>query len=138
MPRKMVICMNIVLDTNVLVSALWSANSKPAMILNYVLSGRYIPCHDFRIIEEYNCVLHRPKFGFSNWEIEYLLEPILKNGISVIPKALPEVPFTDKSDRKFLEVAKFCGAYLITGNIKYYPADPCVITVSDFYEQYCK
>lgn len=36
--------MNIVLDTNILVSALWSADSKPAIILNGVLSRRFTVC----------------------------------------------------------------------------------------------
>lgn len=87
--------MNIVLDTSVLVSALWSPSSKPAAILNAVISRRFTACYDYRILDEYNKVLRRPKFGFSEWEIICLLEPIIKNGISVIAEPLPEIPFTD-------------------------------------------
>ena len=128
--------MNIVLDTNVLVSALWSADSKPADILNHVLSGRFRICYDYRILEEYYNVLRRPKFGFSQWEISWLLDFIKMNGISVIPTNLSDIPFADESDRKFLEVAKFCYAPIITGNLKHYPNDDSIISVSDFHRLY--
>lgn len=128
--------MQIVLDTNVLVSALWSRDSKPGTIVNSVISRRFTACYDYRIIDEYEKVLHRPKFGFSNWQINFLMDAIIKDGFSVVPDPLPDVPFTDESDRKFLEAAKFCHAPLITGNIKHYPQDSCITTVADFYSQY--
>ena len=128
--------MNIVLDTNVLVSALWSADSKPGAILTAVIARKFTACYDHRILEEYDKVLHRPKFRFSEWQINSLLDPIIKNGISVIPDPLPEIRFEDESDKKFFEVAKFCDAYVVTGNTKHYPADSCVITAAEFYEKY--
>ncbi|MCM1136212.1 MAG: putative toxin-antitoxin system toxin component, PIN family [Clostridium sp.] len=128
--------MNIVLDTNVLVSALWSSDSKPAGIVNAVLGRRFTACYDYRIINEYYNVLRRPKFHFSEWEIQSLLEFITSNGISVVPAPLPDIYFADKTDRKFYEVAAFCHARLITGNIKHYPQDSCVITVADFCKMY--
>lgn len=128
--------MNIVLDTNVLVSALWSRSGKPAAILQGLISQRFTACYDYRILGEYNKVLRRPKFGFSEREITCLLDPIIRNGISVIADALPEIPFIDESDKKFYEVAKFCYAPLITGNIKHFPRDNCIITVADFYQLY--
>ncbi len=128
--------MNIVLDTNVLVSALWSSNSKPATIVNSILARRFLVCYDYRILDEYYNVLRRPKFGFTEWEIEALLSFISKNGISVIVDPLPDVPFTDEDDKKFFEVAKFCHAPLITGNTKHYPQDSSIITVADFYQMY--
>ena len=128
--------MNIVLDAGVLVSALWSPSSKPAAILNAVTSRKFTACYDYRILGEYSKVLRRPKFAFSEWEIICLLEPIIKNGISVIAEPLLKIPFTDDSDKKFYEVAKFCHAPLITGNTKHYPPDSCITTVSDFYQLY--
>lgn len=128
--------MNIVLDTNVLVSALWSADSKPAIIINSVLSRRFTACYDYRIINEYYTVLKRPKFRFEEWEIQSLLSHITSNGISIIADPLTDIPFTDESDRNFYEVAKFCHAPLITGNTKHYPTENCIITVADFYNMY--
>lgn len=129
--------MNIVLDTNVLVSALLSSNGKPAAVLTAVFAGRFTPCYDYRMIEEYYQVLYRPKFCFANWAIESLLSAIMKEGLSVIPEPLDDVLFVDKSDKKFYEVAKYCQALLVTGNIKHYPEEPCIISVSDFFAKYC-
>ena len=124
-----------VLDTNVLVSALWTPNGKAAYIVNQAISGRLKLCHDYRILAEYREVLSRPKFKFYDWQINFLLERLEKDGISVIPNALPHVPFTDESDRVFYEVAKFCNAPLVTGNLKHYPQDDCIITLADFYNK---
>ena len=85
-------------------------------------------------MEEYKNVLNRPKFHFQEWQIEYLLDSIEHDGISVVPYPLPNIPFTDESDRKFLEVAKYCNAFLVSGNLKHYPHDPLVISVADFYQ----
>ena len=127
--------MNIVLDTNVLVSALWSADSKPGAIVTAVIANKFTACYDFRILDEYTRVLYRPKFRFTDWQIKSLLDPIIKNGMSVIADPLPDVPFEDESDRKFFEVAKFCDAYVVTVNTKHYPPDKCVVTVADFYNR---
>ena len=120
-----------VLDTNVLVSALWTPNGKAAYIVNQAISGRLKLCHDYRILAEYREVLSRLKFKFSDWQINFLLERLEKDGISFIPTALPHVPFTDKSDRIFYEVAKFCGAPLVTGNLKHYPQNDSIIFPSE-------
>ena len=90
--------MNIVLDTNVLVSALWTPNGKAAYILNAVLTGRLNICHDYRILEEYRNVLNRPKFHFHPWQIHYLLDTIIQDGFSIVPSPITNIPFTDESD----------------------------------------
>lgn len=127
--------MLVVIDTNVLVSALWSRNGAPARILSMIISGRLIPCYDYRILTEYREVLARPKFKFSDGEVTSLLEWIIDNGQSVIAEP-SNTPFIDESDKKFYEVAKFCGAKLITGNIKHFPDVDWILTVSQFLEQH--
>lgn len=128
--------MNVVLDTNVLVSALWSPGRKPGEIVSAAIAGRFALCYDFRILDEYERVLRYPKFQFREWEIRALLEPLVKGGISVVADPLPDVPFTDESDRKFYEVARFCGAPLVTGNLAHFPEEPGVMSVARFYELY--
>ena len=128
--------MNIVLDTNVLVSAIWSPGRNASDILNAVFARRFTACYDHRILEEYDRVLHYKKFPFTEWEINSILEPLTKNGISVIADPLPQVSFTDETDRKFYEVAKFCHALLITGNGKHYPQENDILTMSDFCTRY--
>jgi len=55
--------MSIVLDTNVLVSAMLKRISKPAQILDAVLEGKIRLVVNEQIFEEYSEVLHRPKLN---------------------------------------------------------------------------
>lgn len=127
--------MQVVIDTNILVSALWSKNGAPARIISMVINGSLVPCYDYRILGEYREVLRRPKFRFSNGEINSLLDWIESSGRSVVADPIEE-SFIDEADKKFYEVAKFCQAKLITGNIKHFPQDPLVVTVAEFLEEY--
>lgn len=127
--------MQVVIDTNVLVSALWSKNGAPAQIISMVISDGLVPCYDYRIIGEYKEVLNRPKFLFTKKEITSLLDWIESSGRSVVANPIAET-FIDEADRKFYEVAKFCNAKLITGNIKHFPQDPLVVSVTDFLKEY--
>ncbi len=111
----------IILDTNVIVSALIS-NSYPTQILyDIVFERKVINCISNEIMEEYIEVLNRAKFEkFYNF----------KNNAEVVMNKLIEIsiPYTpiekiiiisDLPDNKFLEVAKESSAdYLITGNFK--------------------
>ncbi|MDR3295694.1 MAG: putative toxin-antitoxin system toxin component, PIN family [Clostridiales Family XIII bacterium] len=121
----------IVPDTNILVSALWSKNGTPANIIGLVLAKQLTPCYDYRIMNEYRQVLSRPKFGFSVDDVRDLLEFIKKNGIPVMAKSTG-ILFTDESDRKFYEVAKECGAVLVTGNLKHFPEEPFIQSAAEF------
>lgn len=125
--------MLIVIDTNVLVSALWSKNSNPARLLYLVFEGTLKPCYDYMILEEYQEVLKRPKFKFSESDIQNLLEGIKSMGMSVIAEPI-SVKFEDEEDKKFYEVTKFCNAKLITGNLKHFPKDNYIMSVLKFLE----
>lgn len=127
--------MLIVVDTNVLVSALWSKNGAPAKIINSVLQGKLIPYYDYRILSEYHTVLSRPKFGFTDGEINALLDWIEIYGRSILAEPLEDI-FIDESDKKFYEVAKYSNAILITENLKHFPNDAQVMSVSDFLVKY--
>lgn len=122
-----------VIDTNILVSALWSRNGAPAKVISMVLSGDIVPCYDYRILCEYREVLHRPKFGFSDVEINSLLGWFETYGYSVLAEPLDDV-FPNEADKKFYEVARFCNAVLITGNKKHFPKDSLIMGVADFLE----
>ena len=126
--------MLVVIDTNILVSALWSRSGAPARAVGLVLSGHLIPCYDHRVMLEYRQVLQRPKFRFRPSEINALLDWFKQTGRSVIPAPV-DISFVDEADRKFYEVAKYCGAVLITGNLKHFPNDDAVMSVSDFLER---
>ncbi len=121
----------VVLDTNVIVSALFNLTSVPGMILQEALVGRIIPLLHKDILDEYRDVLHRPKFKFDQEDIEIVLAGLLKRGIflnaAVVPEQLP-----DPDDAIFYEVAmeakESTDAYLVTGNLKHFPVKPFVVT----------
>ena len=129
--------MNIVLDTNILISAAWSPGRNASSILNAVAARKFTVCYDFRILLEYDRVFHYPKFKFNEWEINAVLDPVIKNGISVVPDPITDVLFErDETDRKFYEVTKFCQAILVTGNLAHYPQDPDIISPAEFCKKY--
>lgn len=72
-----------VLDTNVLVSALLSKSSIPSMILDEAADGSIAPLYDDDILAEYEDVLHRKKFPFSEREIRAVIEAIKSRGLHV-------------------------------------------------------
>jgi len=123
--------MRVVIDTNILVSALWTAYGNPGKILDMVGLGKIKPCYDHRIISEYEEVLKRPKFMFSAKDIDGVLNRIKSKGFCIIAQE-SDRSFLDETDRAFYEVAVGCDAYLVTGNIKHYPSEPFIMTPSDF------
>jgi len=127
--------MLVVVDTNIVVSAFWSRNGNPARIIGLIQNRDVIPCYDYRILEEYEEVLSRAKFGFDEWEVTDFLSQIKHDGMSIVAKAV-DMLFADESDRKFYEVAKQCKAKLITGNLKHFPNENFVISPTDFFNRF--
>jgi putative PIN family toxin of toxin-antitoxin system len=125
--------LKVVLDTNILVSALWTLVGNASTIINLVFADKIVPCFDQGIINEYRAVLSRPRLAFSEGKVEDLLEEITVRGLFVIPLR-SEIKMSDESDRKFFDTAKFCSAYLITGNARHYPKSPLVISPASFLE----
>ena len=129
--------MNIVLDTNILVSAMWSPEGNAARIIEAILANRFTLCYDRQIAEEYNKVLRYPKLKFKEDDIVAFLEPVLDYGLGITDYPRTDIVFDrDETDRKFFEVAKYCNALLVTGNLKHYPNDPIVMTMADFIAGY--
>jgi predicted nucleic acid-binding protein len=84
---------------------------------------------------EYKTVLFRPKFPFHKRDVQILLDTIIQIGASVLAEP-SKVPFSDVTDKKFLEVALSAGALLITGNGKHYPEHACVLSPAKFLERF--
>ena len=129
--------MNIVLDTNILVSAMWSPDGNAAKVVSAILLNRFTLCYDRQIAEEYNKVLRYPKLKFKEDDIVAFLEPVLDYGLGIINYPKTDTVFDrDETDRKFYDVGKSCGAKIITGNLKHFPDDPDVMSLADFVDQY--
>ncbi len=114
--------MRVVLDTNVLASALLTPMGASSAVLKIIIGYGEI-CYDLRILTEYKKVLNRKEFGFDKSKIKNLIDFIESNGLQIaeiIP--LPNVKFNDPHDMPFLEVAVAGKAdFLITGNKKHFP-----------------
>lgn len=121
----------VVLDTNVVVSALLGRSSIPGTILEEALTGRIIPLLHDDILEEYSEVLHRPKFKFDGHDIDIALAGLIKRGI-FIDTAPVEDYLPDPDDAVFyqvvMEARKDEDAYLVTGNLKHFPLKTFVVT----------
>jgi putative PIN family toxin of toxin-antitoxin system len=128
--------MRIVLDTNVIVSALINPNGTPGRILALVLNGKVRIVYDNRIIFEYLDVLSRKNFGFTEEIINDLIDYFRNDG-EFIYSEYTNVTFSDDTDKKFYEVFKSGEAeYLITGNIKHFPKENGIIIPGDFLAKY--
>jgi putative PIN family toxin of toxin-antitoxin system len=110
----------IVLDTNVIVSALITPFGNAARILDMVISGDLNFLYDDRILSEYREVLLREKFGFKEYDVDVLLEYIETEGHR-ITSAVTDEPLPDNDDVPFLEVALSGRAdALVTGNKRHF------------------
>lgn len=116
--------MRIVLDTNVLVSGMLTADNPPGRILDFLRAGKIQLQVDERIISEYDGVLSRPKFRkhFSLFEKDLIMDFIRADSewhvCTSIADGLP-----DAKDACFLEVALEARVSLVTGNVRHYPEE---------------
>lgn len=111
-----------VFDTNVIISAGISRNGAPSeLIREWVLPGRVqlVVCHF--VVREYREVVRRPKvlrYDFPPDWLEWLIEESLS---TADPDAWP-VAMPHPEDAAFLALAHSAGAWLVTGNLRHFPA----------------
>ena len=122
-----------VIDTNVLVSALLTSKSDTptVQVIEAFLNGQIIPLYNEEIINEYEIVLNRPVFHFSEEKVNLYISSIRQKGFlaSRIPS---NFEFPDSDDAVFYEVALSKeDAYVITGNLKHFPKTPIVVTPAE-------
>jgi putative PIN family toxin of toxin-antitoxin system len=122
----------VVVDTNVLVSAMYSNTSPPFAILELIESHNVIPIFDKRMLKEYHDVLFRDKFvvkfgkDYVDKNVRDILHSLVKNGIYINDVEQTKKEIKDKGDIPFFEVKESSGEFdsmLVTGNVKHYPED---------------
>ena len=128
----------VVVDTNVLVSALITRNeSSPTVkILRYISENKITPVYSEEIIKEYNEVLHRERFHFQEVTIKLFLDAMKQFGREVFPTPTGEI-LLDQDDLIFYEVAMESqqdSAYLVTGNMRHYPVRKFIVTPAQMME----
>ncbi|MCL2024919.1 MAG: putative toxin-antitoxin system toxin component, PIN family [Coriobacteriia bacterium] len=125
----------VVLDTNVVVSALWSPDGKPADILAMIPAEIIQPFVNHTILAEYRCVLMRPRLRFSGTITRQILALFDDHAIMMTaPPSAIEMP--DPDDRVFYDVACAADAWLITGNKRHFPQEDHIVSPAEFLEQY--
>jgi putative PIN family toxin of toxin-antitoxin system len=111
----------VVIDTNILVSALLQPEGLPAAVLMFALSGEAELCVSDAVFAEYEEVIRRPRLKRPPDVIEGTLQSIRKRGRWVKPRVRVEA-CTDPDDNIFLECAQAAEAnYLATGNQRHFP-----------------
>jgi len=111
-----------VLDTNVIVSAGIRPGGAPAtLVMDWVLEGQVQVVTSPWVTGEYREVVRRAKFrryGFPPSWLEFLIEESLR--------LADPAPWArrgpDPKDMPFLALAHVAGAWLVTGNLKHFPA----------------
>ena len=113
----------VVLDTNILVSALLSPLGPPAQVfLMTILEPNMELCISGDIYAEYEEVIRRPRLNRSQREIETTLRTVREKGFWIKPVEKVRV-CSDPDDDIFLECAQAARAeYLVTGNLRHFPA----------------
>ena len=127
-----------VIDTNVLVSALFAkrADSAPVVIVEKLFEGAVVPVLSNEILEEYSEVLHREKFGFDAGTVDCFLRELVRRALLLEPESVDTV-LPDLKDIPFYAVTLSSGTdktYLVTGNLKHFPVKPFVVTPAKFLE----
>ena len=106
----------VVIDTNVVVSAMLRSGGFPEAIFNLAID-RVIHLHISEpVMAEYEEVLHRPRLDIHPEKVANALTRIREAGTMVTPTT-PVTAASDHDDNIFLECAEAAEAqYLVTGN----------------------
>ncbi|MGO9272496.1 MAG: putative toxin-antitoxin system toxin component, PIN family [Terriglobia bacterium] len=111
----------VVLDTNIIVSALLQPLGPPAQIFVLALGGSIQMCVSGSIYAEYEEVIRRPRFQRAEDIIAGTLYAIREKAFWVRPTEALRV-CADPDDDIFLECTQAGRAdYLVTGNLKHFP-----------------
>lgn len=112
----------VVLDTNIIVSALLQSLGPSAQIFLMSLGGSIKLCVSANIYAEYEEVISRPRLNRSQETIASTLQSIREQAFWVRPTEQIEACL-DPDDNIFLECAQTAGAdYIVTGNLKHFPS----------------
>jgi len=109
----------IILDTNVLVSALIQKSFPYSIVNKLFIENKIELCISEKLMAEYYEVLRRPKFAAYHDFVaraEMLLSDIEEKAVLYSPQIEIDL-LSDKDDNMILELADACSAdYIVTGN----------------------
>lgn len=127
----------LVLDTNVVVSALLKPQGLEDQVLRLGLAGKAHICISPAVLAEYTLVLSRPRFKLQPQEVTTALDK-LRQASTVVRPAFALNVCRHGPDNRFLECAEAAASdYLVTGNTRDFPKkykDTKVVTARQFLE----
>jgi|ERR1700694_5241960 len=127
----------VVLDTNIVVSAMLRTGGFPEAALSLAVNRILQLCISEPILAEYQEVLNRSKLGIDPQKAATALARIREAGLLVSP-CVPVKACTDPDDNIFLECAEAAEAnFLVTGNTAHFPdvwAKTTIVTPREFLE----
>jgi len=129
----------VVLDTNILISALLSPQGRPMQVLLMVILQLDTQlCVSGDVYAEYEELIRRPRLNRTESEIAATLRAVRENGLWVIPTEKVRA-CSDSDDDIFLECAQAAAAqFLVTGNVRDFPAtwsSTKIVTARQFLEE---
>ena len=135
----------IVLDTNVLISAIISSGYPYRILHNLVATERIKICLSEQVLTEYTEVATRAKFAqYKDFKQNslFIITNIKRVGKLYTPNIQLDI-ISDKADNRFLELAVFSKAnFLITGNTNHFTFSEYenvkIISPKDYIENYWK
>ncbi len=111
----------VVIDTNVLVSALLTSGGLPEAVIDLAISGAVQWFASESVLAEYEVVLKRPRLAIDSRKAADAIARI-RAIVSVVSPEVRVAAATDPDDNQFLECAEPAQAhYLVTGNIRHFP-----------------
>jgi uncharacterized protein len=111
----------VVLDTNIIVSALLQPLGPPAQVFLLAIEGSAQLCISGRVYAEYEEVTRRPRLRLDDDTITRALHAIREKSLWVRPTEAIQA-CADPDDDIFLECAQAARAdFIVTGNIKDFP-----------------
>lgn len=104
----------------------------PASVVDLVADGKIITFYSNLILQEYQEVLSRKKFGFSTLQVARLIDNIVNTGFALEDKPPVKNRKVDEGDRMFYDAAVDSQSYLVTGNMRHFPAELFIVTPAQF------
>ena len=123
---------NIVVDTNVIISAVLSPAGNPAAVVSLISGTETLQVfYSSAMLDEYQRVLAYERLNISKEKQNTVISTLQRFGILIEPP-VSVAPMLDETDRTFYDTAVASGAALITGNTRHYPTMPFIMTPADF------
>ena len=131
---------NVIIDTNVIVSAILSKDktSPTIRVLELLFKNKVNLFYSEEILDEYIDVLTREKFKFEKELIDYVIQAIVMKGNKINSDKI-DMDLIDIKDKPFYELVmdkRINDGKLITGNLKHFPIQINIITPRQFIDMY--